>query len=63
MDSRIDTLLGLFDLHDRKTDNSKNYVINNPLELEYPNVEEILEPERDKAKKYLLKALRINLGE
>ena len=57
MDSRMDTLLGLFGMQDRKTDKSKNYTVINPLELNYPDVEKILESEREKARQYLLKAL------
>ena len=57
MDSRMDTLLGLFNLQHRKTDKRKNYIVENPLELKYPDVEAILEPEREKSRKFLLNAL------
>ena len=61
MDSRMDTLLGLFNLQHRKTDKRKNYIVENPLELKYPDVEAILEPEREKSRKFLLNALGLNI--
>ena len=61
MDSRMATLLGLFNLQHRKTDKRKNYIVENPLELKYPDVEAILEPEREKSRKFLLNALGLNI--
>jgi len=61
MDSRMDTLLGLFNLQHRKTDKRKNYIVEKPLELKYPDVEAILEPEREKSRKFLLNALGLNI--
>lgn len=61
MDSRMDTLLKLFGLENRKTDRGKNYTVENPLEINYPDVEKILKSEREKSKKYLSNALGIRV--
>ena len=42
MDSRIDTLLSMFNLQSRKISKDNNYEIENPMEIEYPDVEAIL---------------------
>lgn len=60
MDSRIHTLLKLFDLNDRKGLKENNYKIDNPFEIKYVNIEGILDKERERSKKYLQKALNIN---
>lgn len=59
MDSRIDTLLSMFNLENRKISKENNYEIANPMEIEYPNVEEILDRERQRSKEFLCKALNI----
>ena len=60
MDSRIDTLLSMFGLENRKIFKENNYEIANPMEIEYPNVEVILERERQRSREFLCKALNIN---
>lgn len=60
MDSRIDTLLSMFHLESRKISKENNYEIANPLEIEYPNVEAILDRERQRSKEFLCRALNIN---
>ena len=59
MDSRIDTLLSMFNLENRKISKENNYEIDNPMEIEYPNVEAILERERQRSKEFLCRALNI----
>ena len=59
MDSRIDTLLAMFHLEDRKIFKDNNYEIANPMEIEFPDVEAILEQERQRSKEFLCKALNI----
>lgn len=60
MDSRMDTLLGVFGFENRKAEKSRGYVIENPLEMDWVDVEKVLEPEREKARRYLLNALGLN---
>ena len=60
MDSRIDTLLSIFNLKSRKISKENNYEITNPMEIEYPNVEAILDRERQRSREFLCKALNIN---
>lgn len=60
MDSRMDTLLGMFGFENRKAEKSKGYTIHNPLDMNWKDVEKVLEPERLKARKYLLNALGLN---
>ena len=57
--SRIDTLLSLFGLEDRKVSKANNYEIVDPLEIEYHDVEVILNRERQRSKEFLCKALNI----
>lgn len=59
MDSRIDTLLSMFNLQSRKISKENNYEIANPMEIEYPDVEAILNRERQRSKEFLCKALKI----
>lgn len=59
MDSRIDTLLSMFHLENRKISKDNNYKIANPMEIEFPDVEAILERERQRSKEFLCKALNI----
>ena len=58
-DSRIDTLLQRFNLEDRKISKANNYEITDPMEIEYPDVEAILNTERQRSKEFLCKALNI----
>ena len=51
IDSRIDTLLSMFHLENRKISKDNNYEIANPMEIEFPDVEAILERERQKVQK------------
>ena len=57
--SRIDTLLSMFHLENRKISKENNYEIANPMEMEYPDVEAILDRERQRSKEFLCKALNI----
>lgn len=59
MDSRIDTLLSMFHLENRKISKDNNYEIKNPMEIEFPDVEKILDRERQRSKEFLCKALNI----
>lgn len=59
MDSRIDTLLAMFGLESRKISKENNYEIDNPMEIEYPNVEAVLERERQRSKEFLCRALNM----
>lgn len=59
MDSRIDTLLSMFNLENRKISKENNYEIADPMEIEYPDVEVILDRERQRSKEFLCKALHI----
>lgn len=59
MDSRIDTLLSMFNLESRKISKENNYEIADPMEIEYPDVEAILDRERQRSKEFLCKALNI----
>lgn len=59
MDSRIDTLLSMFKLESRKISKDNNYEITDPMEIEYPDVEAILDRERQRSKEFLCKALHI----
>lgn len=59
IDSRINTLLAMFNLEDRKVSKDNNYEIANPMEIEFPDVEAILERERQRSKEFLCKALNI----
>ena len=59
MDSRIDTLLSMFNLESRKISKANNYEIADPMEIEYPDVETILDRERQRSKEFLCKALNI----
>lgn len=59
MNSRIDTLLKLFKLESRKGNNYNNYAIDKPFEIDYNNIDEVLNKEREKSKKYLLRAFNI----
>lgn len=59
MDSRIDKLLSMFNLQNRKISKENNYEIANPMEIEYPDVEAILNRERQRSKEFLCKALNI----
>lgn len=59
MDSRIDTLLELFNLKNRKTDKTQGYIIDNPLEIPNIDIEGVLSIERTKARQYLTKALNL----
>ena len=59
MDSRIDTLLSMFNLESRKISKENNYEIADPMEIEYPDVEAILDRERQRSKEFLCKALHI----
>lgn len=59
IDSRINTLLAMFNLEDRKVSKDNNYEIANPMEIEFPDVEAILDRERQRSKEFLCKALNI----
>ena len=59
MDSRIDTLLSMFGLESRKISKENDYKIDNPMEIEYLDVEAILDRERQRSKEFLCKALKI----
>ena len=59
IDSRIDTLLSMFHLENSKISKDNNYEIANPMVIEFPDVEAILERERQRSKEFLCKALNI----
>ena len=59
MDSRIDTLLQRFKLEDRKISKANNYEITDPIEIEYPDVEAILDKEQQRSREFLIEALNI----
>lgn len=59
MDSRIDTLLQRFNLEDRKISKENNYEIANPMEIEYIDIEAILDKERQRSREFLTEALNI----
>ncbi len=59
MDSRLDTLLELFSLEQRRATVSNSYCISNPLTIDFDNMKKILAQERNKATDYLKTALRI----
>lgn len=60
MDSRIDTLLKLFELNDRKVSRKNDYEMDNPLKIDYGEVKVVLNRERERSKKYLMEALNIH---
>lgn len=55
MTSRIDTLLGKFSLEGRRGTKDNGYMIDNPMEIQYGDVEMVLADERAKAVGYLTK--------
>lgn len=59
VNSRIFTLLKKFKLENRIVSKDNNYEIANPMEIEFPDVEAILERERQRSKEFLCKALNI----
>lgn len=58
MTSRIDTLLGKFALEGRRGTKENGYMISNPMEIQYRDVEMILAKEREKAENYLARAFK-----
>ena len=60
MTSRIDTLLGKFGLEDRRGNKENGYMIGNPMEIQYRDVDAVLAKEREKAEAYLRRALDLN---
>lgn len=59
MTSRIDTLLGKFGLEDRRGTKENGYMIDNPMEIQYGDVDGILAAEKAKAISYLHRALEL----
>lgn len=59
MGSRIDTLLRLFHLEERRGTAANHYQIENPLEITYKDKEKILKEQRQKADDFLRKALNL----
>ena len=59
MTSRIDTLLGKFSLEDRRGTKDNGYMIDNPMEIQYGDVDGILASEKAKAISYLHRALEL----
>ena len=59
MTSRLDTLLDMFGLKNRHLKLENNYKINNLFEVDFTNVEKILDIERNKSDKYLQEALNL----
>ena len=57
MSSRIDTLLDLFGLNDRRASRENDYYINNSLDMIYPNLDPIFEREYRRSHQYLKRAL------
>lgn len=60
MTSRIDTLLGKFDLEDRRGTKENGYMIADPLHIQYGDVDAVLAEDRRKADKYLRRALDLD---
>lgn len=60
MTSRIDSLLGLFGLQFRRGTYENNFKIENPMEIKYSNMEDILFFERKRSEEYLKNALKID---
>ena len=58
MTSRIDTLLGKFGLEARRGTKENGYMIDNPMSMQYGDVEMVLAEERRKADNYLEGALK-----
>lgn len=59
MNSRIDTLLDLFNLKDRMGYPKNGYKIENPLSIKFKNIDSILLEEQTKAELYMKRALNI----
>lgn len=59
MSSRIDTLLSKFNLESRRGTIENNYCKDNLFEINYDNIDEILEEEKKKSINYLKTALNI----
>lgn len=59
MTSRIDTLLGKFALEGRRGTKDNGYMIDNPMEIQYGDVDGILAAEKAKAISYLHRALEL----
>ena len=59
MTSRIDTLLGKFGLEARRGTKENGYMIDNPMEIQYGDVDGILASEKAKAISYLHRALEL----
>ena len=57
MTSRIDTLLGKFGLENRRGTKENGYMIGNPMEIQYRDVENVLARDKEKAEAYLRRAL------
>lgn len=57
MNSRIDTLLGLFHLEERFGTAENQYTMADPFRMEYPDTEKILARERKRAHDYLCEAM------
>ena len=57
MNSRFDELLGMFNLLNRRASVKNNYEIKNPYNIDFSNVDLILEREKNKALKFLSDAL------
>ena len=60
MTSRIDTLLGKFSLEGRRGTKDNGYMIDNPMEIQYGDVEMVLARDSEKADKYLRIALDLD---
>lgn len=59
MESRIDTLLELFDLSNRKIMSGNYHYSFDPFEIIYNKTENVIQKEREKSRQYLLEALNI----
>ncbi|MCH3951209.1 MAG: polysaccharide pyruvyl transferase family protein [Acidaminococcus sp.] len=57
MNSRIDTLLHLFGLENRRGTQTNNYSIVHPLSLEYPDIDSILQQQHQRSNQFLSNAL------
>lgn len=57
MNSRIDTLLGLFHLEERFGTAENQYTLADPFHIEYPDTEKILARERKRSHDYLCEAM------
>lgn len=60
MNSRIDTLLSLFHFEERFGTEANHYALQDPMHIEYPDVEGILNRERERSADFLKQAMHLS---